>query len=115
MAPAGVREGLRRDSRRSRFIAMRVTPWHIVGGVGLYGASAYGFYRYLSAHKLSTDKEGSSDMHGGVHAFDLIADKYDAAVGSEEFSMGTPLLRRWILNHASGACMWIVCGGVLCG
>ena len=40
----------------------------------------------------------------------LVADKYDTAVGSEEWSMGYPLLRKWLLNHASGDVLEISAG-----
>ncbi|KAG1654359.1 hypothetical protein FOA52_011293 [Chlamydomonas sp. UWO 241] len=91
---------------------MRVTAWHVFGGVALYGASSYGAYSYLAAHKLGTENSDASVTPpvGGATTYDTIARKYDDAVGSEEFSMGTPLLRSWLLNHAKGDVLEISAG-----
>lgn len=81
-------------------MSLRLTPWHLFGGAVLYGATTFGFYSYLGAHKLPG--EGEEGNEGVAEAgrpsaatYDMIARKYDGAVGSEEFSMGTPLLRKW--------------------
>ncbi|GAX74010.1 hypothetical protein CEUSTIGMA_g1460.t1 [Chlamydomonas eustigma] len=63
----------------------------------------------MNAHKLSQSGR-SSDKRTSSSVFDLIAEKYDAAVGSEEWGMGTPFLRKWILNHADGDVLEISAG-----
>ena len=92
----------------------------ISGGVILYGGTTYAVYSYVSAHKLPTapatsDASAPASAPGSGSgpcqcAFDVIAGQYDTAVGSEEWSMGYPLLRKWVLNHASGDVLEISAG-----
>lgn len=78
----------------------------------MYGGTTYGIYSYMSAHKIpsNTPSDNPDACGSGRSAFDAIADKYDAAVGSEEWGMGFPLLRKWLLNHASGDVLEISAG-----
>ncbi len=68
---------------------IKIRPWHMLGGAALYGSATYAVYSYLNAHKLptSTSQPGESTSEPSNCAFDVIADKYDKAVGSEEWSM----------------------------
>lgn len=90
----------------------KITPWHMLGGAALYAGSAYGFYSYLAGHKLPTAQQAAPGSEAGPArgTFDAIAEKYDTAVGSEEWAMGTHHLRRWILNHACGDVLEISAG-----
>ncbi len=83
---------------------MRVRSWHVFGGAALYAGAAYGVYSYLKVHKLPKDSETCGTT------FDAIADRYDQAIGAEEFSMGTSLLRKWLCNHAVGDVLEISAG-----
>ena len=86
----------------------------------LYGGTTYAVYSYVSAHKLPTapatsDASAPASAPGSGSgpcqcAFDVIAGQYDTVVGSEEWSMGYPLLRKWVLNHASGDVLEISAG-----
>jgi len=92
---------------------IKIRPWHLVGGVFLYGGSTYGIYSYLTAHKIPSKSSKTSDSKQGTcsgSAFDVIADRYDAAVGAEEWGMAYPLLRKWLLNHARGDVLEISAG-----
>jgi hypothetical protein len=81
----------------------------VAGGFVLFGGSAYAVYYYMSAHKLIQSRTRPDDLTSSS-VFDLIAESYDAAVGSEEWGMGTLFLRKWILNHANGDVLEISAG-----
>ena len=79
------------------------------------GGTTYAVYSYMNAHNLPTASAGkdaeSPETSCSGCAFDAIARKYDQAVGSEEWAMGTTLLRKWLLNHAKGDVLEISAGG----
>ena len=59
------------------------------------GGTTYAVYSYLHAHDLPTaNGKDLTAVAGSGCAFDAIARKYDTAVGSEEWAMGTLLLRK---------------------
>ena len=45
-----------------------------------------------------------------VATFDGLSGSYDGTVGRDEIVMGVPLLRRWLLWSASGACLEVAAG-----
>uniref|UniRef100_A0A7S2AAH9 Methyltransferase type 11 domain-containing protein n=1 Tax=Trieres chinensis TaxID=1514140 RepID=A0A7S2AAH9_TRICV len=86
----------------------------VLAGVGVYGATVYLTFSYLSASKA--DRDAANELiaeSGGVHSyvsdpkrtdtFNLIAYGYDDQIGKDEMVMGINLMRRWMLFfHARG-------------
>ncbi|KAK9825459.1 hypothetical protein WJX81_004780 [Elliptochloris bilobata] len=77
-------------------------------GVGVYAASLYGTYRYLSL--FSGAPKAHSCGHGGCGQWDALADSYDREVGFDEVLMGMRLLRWWLLSRAKGDVLEVSAG-----
>ncbi|GFH23280.1 uncharacterized protein HaLaN_20871, partial [Haematococcus lacustris] len=79
----------------------RKVPGHLYwAGAALFGASSYSTWRYFTYHREAIEAVDSLQACPSGTAFDSLASKYDAAVGSEETWMGYGLLRSWLLAKA---------------
>jgi methyltransferase OMS1, mitochondrial len=84
----------------------------VAGGVAVFGAGLAAALALAPAgrpaHKQESADGGaaptttSSTPTPSVATFDAIAPSYDARIDREEFWMGVPLLRRWLISKASG-------------
>ena len=85
---------------------MQLSTRALVGGVGLYAASALGVYAYLRSKRGDGACGGScgcpahGDAPGGLAAFDRIAPEYDQRINTDETVMGIKLLRWWLMREA---------------
>ena len=82
---------------------MGVSPRTLITGVGLYAASATGFFLYVRSRKDAAGCHtcGATAAAGGAAAtFDGIADSYDRRISLDETLMGVNLLRRWLMGKA---------------
>ncbi len=78
---------------------MSVRSFLALTGLGVYGVSLYGSYRWF--------RITSGGMHGpcgcpagGGAQWDTLSDSYDREVGLDETLMGLRLLRWWLVSHA---------------
>ncbi|KAL6757661.1 S-adenosyl-L-methionine-dependent methyltransferase [Haematococcus lacustris] len=89
----------------------RKVPGHLYwAGAALFGASSYSTWRYFTYHREAIEAVDSLQACPSGTAFDSLASKYDAAVGSEETWMGYGLLRSWLLAKAQGDVLEISAG-----
>ena len=85
-------------------------------GLGMGVASAMLLAPMVAPPK---DHQHSRDEGGGGEGpsrerresiFDVCATKYDDEIGMDEFFMGLPLLRRWVVSKAKGNVLEAACG-----
>ncbi|KAA8914258.1 ubiquinone/menaquinone biosynthesis-related protein [Sphaerosporella brunnea] len=76
-----------------------------VGGTIAYCLAVYGAYIYVStAHSIKEPVQAKplAEQQDISHVYDKIAKTYDSELGTSEFFMGMPLLRRAMAKRAKG-------------
>ena len=79
-------------------------------GTTLGAAGALGWVATASADEGACDPAPTCGCAARVAVFDTISGDYDATVGRDEWYMGLPLLRRWLLRSARGSVLEVAAG-----
>lgn len=84
----------------------------LIAGGTVYFGMATATYLYMRSKKKEDPVTGATISNAGDNrsVFDRIASEYDSRINTDELLMGMPLLRRWLLSHASGDVLEVSCG-----